>query len=159
MKKIAAIIAVILLVVAVGTFLAIQSRRQKSSSLVVTQQQPAPTLEEPNNQESIELLPVVKIAKDIENPQKTINYLNGSFGPSSVVVKVGETVIFRNVDYTADWRVLSGTASDKVEIPEFDSKRALSFGESFEFRFTQPGTWAFHNKLTPGNWGVVVVTP
>ncbi len=73
-----------------------------------------------------------------------------------VEVTAGSTVTFRNADTTPH-----GVASDPhpvhTGLPGFDAGGPIAPGETYEFTFTSPGTFGFHNHLNPSLRGTVVV--
>lgn len=85
-----------------------------------------------------------------------IVYDGKNFQPSSLTVKVGDIVIFRNKSTKAFWPA-SNPHPAHTDYPEFDAKKAVAAGQTFEFKFTKEGTWKFHDHLNPTATGVVVV--
>jgi plastocyanin len=75
---------------------------------------------------------------------------NFAFVPQEVVVKVGETVTWKNNDSSAH----TVTFNDG----SFDSG-VISSGKSKSHVFTKVGTYPYHCSLHPGMAGSVVVTP
>src|SRR6185503_20889661 len=62
------------------------------------------------------------------------------FSPNHLEIQVGDTVRFENKDDKARW-----PASDPHPIHDyysaFDPRKPIEPGESWEFKFTQEGTW------------------
>lgn len=72
--------------------------------------------------------------------------------PATVTIKVGDTVVFRNMG-TKDFRIVSDTYK------AFDSVDAVSPGQLFQFKFTQVGNWVYRNTLAmPNSTGTIIVT-
>ena len=80
---------------------------------------------------------------------------NFAFDPSTVTVKVGTTVTWKNED-----SVMHNIASDPhpthTDLPELDSKE-LASGESYSFTFNKTGTFGYHCHLHPNMKGKVMV--
>ena len=43
------------------------------------------------------------------------------------------------------------------EFPEFDHKKSVGNGESYDFTFMKVGEWAYHNHVKPNAFGKVIV--
>ncbi len=78
------------------------------------------------------------------------------FTPREVTVDTGAVVRFVNADTTAHW-----PASDPHPLhdryAELDPTRAIAPGDSWFFRPKRPGTWAYHDHLSPHRRGVLRV--
>ncbi len=95
-----------------------------------------------------------------------VTYTNDGFSPESVTIKKGEVVRFVNESSRPFW-----PASDPHPIhtlyPEkaasdclgstFDACKPIPSGESWEFTFNKIGEWSYHNHLSAGDIGFVVV--
>lgn len=86
----------------------------------------------------------------------TVNYTSNGFSPDPVTIKVGDTVTFVNQNGGGMW-VASGPHPVHTDYPEFDEKKAVSTGGSYEFTFTKVGSWSYHNHLSPSKRGTVIV--
>jgi plastocyanin len=104
-----------------------------------------------------------------------INYSNGEFSPKSIIIKVGDTIIFENMgnDATTTFKgdvatyVPGGTGPDvwpaadphptHTSVPGFDAKKGLKVGESYSFTFTKAQTVGYHNHLNPSQTGAIIV--
>ena len=94
----------------------------------------------------------------------TIEITSDGFNPSSLTIKVGDTVTFVNKETTQHW-----PASDIHPIhniyPEgggcigskFDACKGLKQGDSFSFTFSRSGRWCYHDHLNPVLTGCVDV--
>ena len=78
------------------------------------------------------------------------------FVPSEIVVSVGTTVKFVNNGQGLHW-VASDVHPTHEALPGFDAGRGLATGESYEYTFSEVGTWSFHDHLRPSLVGSVVV--
>lgn len=82
---------------------------------------------------------------------------DGTFTPSSVTVLRVRTVRFTN-NTTSAARVVSDPHPGHSGLPGFDSANIPS-GLNYVYRFTQSGTFGFHNEGNVTKTGSVVVTP
>lgn len=160
------IIAIIVVaVIAVGGYFLLKGNPQYSapSPNITTQPLPeetsqtlpSPTTESPVTQEK----PSVS--------QNVVTYTDSGYSPSTLRVKVGATVTFKNNSSQSMWtasavhpthRVYSGTGLDE-HCPDasgtaFDQCGA---GNEYLFTFTKSGTWKYHNHLNPSHTGTIVV--
>jgi len=95
-----------------------------------------------------------------------VTYTDSGFEPAVVTIKKGETVRFVDQSTGGMW-VASAKHPTHAVYPQksetdclgssFDSCRALSAGEFWEFTFDEAGTWKYHNHVQPGHVGTVVV--
>jgi len=87
---------------------------------------------------------------------KTVVYDGSSFNPSEITIRKGVTIIWVNKSSGNFW-----PASNDHPIHQlyqgFDSKRSVSPGENYSFRFDNLGTWKYHNHINAVQGGVVIV--
>ena len=83
--------------------------------------------------------------------RKGASITSAGFQPAQLQVKVGATVTWTNKDTVAH-TVTSDTAS------VFDSG-AITAGATFQFTFSQAGTFTYHSTSDSGWTGTVTVTP
>lgn len=81
-------------------------------------------------------------------PPNTVVIQNFAFSPNTITVKVGTTVTWINQDSTVH-NVISDTGA-------FGSKN-LNPGESYNFTFTQAGTYPYTCTIHPSMKGTVIV--
>jgi plastocyanin len=115
------------------------------------------------------MLPVNDEPAD-EPQQHTVTISDSGYAPSILSIKSGDTVTFVNEGSRKNWpatnahpthtnypgsdiKLCGSTAADEV----FDACRGLENGESFSFIFTETGTWNYHNHLSPGQGGSIIV--
>ena len=91
-----------------------------------------------------------------ENARQIITYTNEGYTPKTLAIKQGETVIFRNESSGDMWPASAPHPAHTI-YPEFDAKRAIPAGETYEFTFTRTGSWNFHNHLNPTKFGTITV--
>ncbi len=82
---------------------------------------------------------------------------NGTaFNPAQLEIKNGDVVIFKNESDKSFWPA-SGPHPTHTLYPEFDAKKAIAPGSSWQFKFTKVGIWPFHDHLTPSAFGKIIV--
>jgi len=99
-----------------------------------------------------------------------ITHTDDGFSPSTVTIKQGDTITFKNDGPTPSWpasakhpdhTVYPGSDIAKCATPEqaaiFDACRGLQTGESWSFKFDNVGTWNYHDHLSPSQFGAIVV--
>ncbi|MDO8492516.1 MAG: cupredoxin domain-containing protein [bacterium] len=86
----------------------------------------------------------------------TVTYTSNGFSPDSATIKVGDTVTFVNQSDGSMW-LASSPHPVHTDYPEFDEKEAVANGGSYKFTFSKAGSWAYHNHLSPGKRGTIVV--
>ncbi len=85
-----------------------------------------------------------------------ITFDGKSFSPSNITIKNGDIVVFNNKS-DGDFWPASAPHPQHTNYPEFDSKKAISAGGSWQFKFTKSGSWGFHDHLTPSAFGKITV--
>lgn len=81
-----------------------------------------------------------------------VTYNPNGLTPKEVTISVGDSIEFRNSDLKSHWPA-SAPHPTHSDYPEFDAKKELAPGDVWQFKFTKPGTWKFHDHLTPTNAG------
>mgnify|MGYP001574771028 CR=1 FL=1 len=117
------------------------------------------------------------IGKDILNDEgivdETLNIVeitSEGFNPEILEIEVGEEVVFINKDSRSHWpasnihpthRDYPGSDIDKCgtseELKIFDSCKGLAQNEEYKFVFNEKGTWNYHDHLSSGIRGKIVV--
>ncbi len=85
-----------------------------------------------------------------------ILYDGVAFSPSSVDIKIGDIVVFRNKSANSFWPA-SAPHPSHVDYPEFDAQQAILAGGKWQFQFGKAGNWKFHDHLNSSAYGVVNV--
>lgn len=85
-----------------------------------------------------------------DNSQATVDIESFSYQPALINVTAGTTVTWTNHDSVAH----TVTANDG----SFDSGSIEADGGTFEFTFSEPGTYSYHCTFHPTMMGEVVVT-
>jgi plastocyanin len=91
-----------------------------------------------------------------QKPAATVQMFDDRFEPKTLTVKKGETVKFTNSGSKPRWPASNIHPSHEI-YPEFDPRRSVEPGSSWEFRFDQAGTWRYHDHISPGISGTITV--
>lgn len=99
-----------------------------------------------------------------------VTYLDSGFSPSTLTIKAGERVTFRNESSRAFWpasavhpthKVYPGSDIQKCGTAEerqiFDACRGIEPGSEWSFKFDNVGTWKYHDHLNASKTGTIVV--
>jgi plastocyanin len=81
---------------------------------------------------------------------------SSGFIPSTLTIKIGDTVTFVNKDSKPHWPA-SDPHPTHTNYPGFDALRPLKTGESYSFTFTKQGAWGYHDHLNPSLRGTIIV--
>lgn len=102
----------------------------------------------------------------VQAPQSAnvITYTDAGFTPSPLRVKKGTTVTFVNNSTGKMWPA-SAKHPTHTEYPTtggcigstFDACGGMMPGESWTFTFDIPGSWNYHNHLSPQDFGTIIV--
>lgn len=141
--------AVILVIIVGGVFFAVASNKADSSAGQNTTSQPASTSTSPAQKQPVTSTP------DTATVAGTISYNGSSFSPSSLTVKVGDTIKIANQSSTA-LSFNSNPHPVHTDEPELNVG-AIDAGQSKTFKVTKLGSWGYHNHLNPSQTGTIVV--
>lgn len=99
-----------------------------------------------------------------------VTYTDSSYSPSELTIKVGDTVVFKNLSTKGMWTasalhpvhaVYSGTALQQhcpdPENNDFDQCKAGQPGEFWSFTFNKAGEWDYHNHVNTSHFGKIIV--
>jgi len=86
------------------------------------------------------------------------------FNPGTLTIRSGETVTWVNKKSLPSWPASAVHPSHNA-YPEsggcigskFDACRKLKQDESYSFTFNQKGTWKYHDHLSSGDTGTIIV--
>jgi plastocyanin len=109
----------------------------------------AGTKQQPNETETpVEAVTPVQGVNVTSNESKVVDVsiVNYSFSPETVTISTGETVKWTNME----------SVNHTVTGASFESK-TLAQGGSYEFLFTEPGTYEYHCSIHPSMKGIVIV--
>lgn len=84
-------------------------------------------------------------------------YDGSGFNPTALDIKQGDIVIFKN-NSNVDFWPASDNHPTHTLYPEFDAKKPIGPGGSYQFTFNKVGSWGYHDHLNPAAKGVVHVT-
>ncbi len=154
------VVAVIAVVIVVGGILLFRSRTATDNG---SPNKGAPSLKVPApGSEDVDEMVVVG--------EKVITFTDAGYSPSSLTVKAGETVTFKNVGSKPTWpasamhpthKVYPGSGIEKCGTSEegkiFDACRGVAPGGSWSFTFHEVGEWKYHDHLNSGIFGTIVV--
>jgi len=100
-------------------------------------------------------------------PAQVVTFSDAGFSPATVTVKKGETVRWTNNSSESVWPASAAHPTHAVYPQKsstdcfgssFDACKGLANGESWDFTFTEVGTWKYHDHLKVSKFGTVVVT-
>lgn len=86
-----------------------------------------------------------------------IVYDGNAYTPNTLSIKAGDIVLFKNKSKNTFWPA-SNPHPLHTDYPEFDPKKPIAAGQTYEFKFLRVGTWKFHDHLSPTARGVITVT-
>lgn len=132
--------------------LAPQQSATQSSLQEAPQTSPTPTTE----------VPVTQGTQPVN--QNVVTYTDTGYSPNVLRVKVGETVTFKNSSSQSMWTA-SAVHPTHRGYPTtggcigstFDACQGIQPGGSWPFKFDIAGTWKYHNHLSPGDVGTIIV--
>lgn len=95
-------------------------------------------------------------AKITPPPVAKVLITEDGFQPASLSVKAGTVVIWDNQD-TKPHRVAANPYGSHTTLPSLDSKSNIATNGSYRYKFTQKGTFNYHDELNPQVNGTVIV--
>ena len=141
------VIVLILLVVSIFAFVKSRKETEEPNESIKTEvtEESAQTEEEtPTSTEEVTL-------------PSTHEVIYGSLGfvPSTLEIKIGDTVTFKNESGKGMW-VASNPHPSHSDTPEFDAGISIANGNSWSFVFTEEGSFSYHH-LNSSQGGKIVV--
>lgn len=99
-----------------------------------------------------------------EASSHVISYTDNGYAPSAITIKAGESITFKNDSSKAMWPA-SAMHPTHTAYPTtggclgstFDACAGIQSGKIWSFRFDIPGTWKYHDHLTPTFFGAITV--
>ncbi|MEK7162899.1 MAG: hypothetical protein AAB696_01275 [Patescibacteria group bacterium] len=150
-KIIIAIIVVV--VVALSGYFFLKGAYQTAAPVI----QPLP-------QSPTEQAPVAENNNPVAENNNVVIYTDAGYTQNSLQIKAGETVIFKNQSSRVMWTASAAHPTHRVYPTTggcigstFDACKGIQLGDSWSFRFDIKGTWKYHDHLTPGNFGAIIV--
>jgi len=102
----------------------------------------------------------------VEEGEQTVEviYTSSGYAPKELEVTKGTVVIFKNLSSVHMWPA-SALHPTHEEYPTtggcfgstFDSCTGIRTNNTWSFRFEIPGTWNYHDHLTPANTATIIV--
>ncbi|MCR4335830.1 MAG: hypothetical protein NUV57_04815 [archaeon] len=106
---------------------------------------------------------------DMMKENNIIIYTDAGFAPNPLTIKTGDSVTWINNSSMDMWPATAmhpthtaypGSGIQKCGTDEepgiFDACRGIAPGESYTFTFNETGEWAYHDHLTPSNFGKII---
>ena len=153
MKKILLISGIVVVVVVGWMFL-----KNKKTDVVVS-----PTLT-PLVSPELTLSPPPAVSRNV------ITYTDSGYTPSTITIKKGETVTWKNQSSISMWTSSAvhpthkaypgseiGMCGTNTLVAIFDACKGYGPGESWSFKFDSIGTWKYHNHLNSSKFGKIIV--
>lgn len=78
------------------------------------------------------------------------------FVPSTIIIDAGDTVRWINTDSNSHY-ISSNPHPEESDLPDLTSGGGLGLNGEYEYTFTNPGTFNYHDHLNPVINGVVKV--
>jgi len=137
------IITIVLIIIAVAGLIFIQNKDMTPTTDAVPESNVDEILAEP-----YESTPIAIDAEIVE-----ITYTDSGFSPSETIVEAGTNVLFVNKSTKKMW-VASNPHPTHSIYPRFDQ---LQIGDEYLSMFTDPGTYNYHNHVSPRDGGKIIV--
>jgi len=106
----------------------------------------------------------------VSGSKVTVTYSNSGYGPATINIKRGDTVVFENKGSFSMWTASAFHPTHKAypgsdiakcgtqsQAGIFDACKGYGPGESWEFKFNEQGTWKYHNHMQANHTGTIVV--
>lgn len=111
-----------------------------------------------NRQENVSITPNQNVSSPSgeSSTLSVVTFTNGGFSPSSLTVKQGTAVTFKNSS-SNPFRPASDPHPIHTAYREFDARQSIAAGQSYTFTFGKVGSWGYHDHLNPTRVGTMVV--
>lgn len=124
----------------------------------------APLKENPENNSEVAENNPLTADETGESMESLVNYENEGYSPSTLTVKRGSIVTWKNNSQSAMWTASSMHPTHKDYPTEggclgstFDACTGIQPGGSWSFKFDVVGEWKYHNHVVGGRYGTIVV--
>lgn len=101
------------------------------------------------------------IAEEEQQTTQIIDITSQGFSPSSLTINVGDTVMWNNEDNQDHWPASAVHPTHTVypgsSLCEGFDSCSISSGGSWSFTFNEVGEWGYHDHLSPGKTGKIIV--
>lgn len=91
-----------------------------------------------------------------QTEEYVVQLFEGFFSAPEITVPVGATVGFVNLSLGKMW-IASNPHPVHTDLHGFDAGRAYGLEEIYEYTFTKPGTFGYHNHMNPSIGGTIIV--
>ena len=104
------------------------------------------------------------------NQKHEVIYSDSGYSPSTLSIKSGDTVEFKNQSASSMWtasamhpvHTVYGGTSLQTHCPDaanvsFDECASAQPDQSWSFTFNKKGTWGYHNHVNPSHFGKIIV--
>ena len=135
------ILIIAAIIIAIGAFVYIQK---------------SPIVPDEANKEETETPNGAGEENTIPKQEVVVKYTDNGFSPEIVKIEQGQTVKFINESGGNMW-VATGVHPIHQLYPEFNQRIGVGKGGAFTFKFTNKGSWKYHNHLNPLKTGTVEV--
>lgn len=168
-KSLYSILAIIVIALVAGAVYMQSSKKTSEQaeirSEVMTNQESAPS-DNKNSENPTDSTPAVPTTEgqysgesdvtDVDVAVHEISFNGVAYTPANIEIKNGDIVIFKNEGEKKFWPA-SAMHPDHLIYPEFDPKKGIEAGGTWQFKFTKVGKWGFHDHLTPTAYGSITV--
>ena len=155
---------VIVAVVVVGGYFILKATYQPVAP--VSQPSSEQTAPQPSvsEQPSGKATPQPSVSQTLTAKENVVTYTDAGYSPATLTIKKGETVTFKNQSSSSMWTA-SGIHPTHRLYPTtggcigsiFDACKSVQSDDSWSFKFDIAGTWKYHNHLSPGDNGTIIV--
>ena len=147
------IVAVVIIVAGLAGFFLFRDTEAPISSPIIS---PSPSQTAPS--------PIIQETPSPSVEQNVVVYTDAGYSPSTLRIKKGGTVVFKNQSSRQMWPA-SAVHPTHRNYPTtggcigstFDACRQVQPGDSWSFKFDIAGSWKYHDHLSPGDTGTIVV--
>ncbi len=161
------LLAIIVLIIIVILGIVVFGKRAEAPKYenvdtIISTSSPDSKIQNQNNKGSTttNIAPTNKEKADNDSPDKVtsaeITYTSQGFSPTSLKIKKGNTVIFRNKSEKSFWPA-SAIHPFHTIYPEFDSRKPIESEGIYSIVFERAGSWQYHDHLSSKRTGVVIV--
>jgi len=161
-KSIIVGIIIVIVVIVGGWWIFAQNNKAPVTENATTPSNQTSTI---NNPDQTNHAPAETTSKNYD-----VIYTDAGYSPSTLTIKVGDTVTFKNQSSGGMWTAsashpshtaYSGT-SVQQHCPDpnnasFDECKADASGTSWSFTFNKAGDWGYHNHVNAKHFGKIIV--
>src|SRR3989344_653625 len=95
---------------------------------------------------------------EAQSGERRIVFTEKGFVPNVLTISEGEEVVFSSELSRSFWPASDIHPTHGI-YPEFDPRRPLRKDEEWTMRFDKTGEWVYHDHLSAGRTGVIIVRP